>query len=73
MTPTNAVLDEKIKNMQEQNNKEHSEIKEMLSLLNGKFDKLDSRYPTRREFKSVSFAIWLLATLIGVAWYFLNK
>ena len=51
------VLDERIKNMELQNNKEHSEIKEMLSLLNGKFDKLDNRYPTRREFKSVSFAI----------------
>ena len=71
--PSNEVLDNKINNMVEQNNKEHWEIKAILNSINQKIDGLDRRYPTRAEFKAVSFAIGALATLIWVISFFINK
>ena len=72
-TPTNDVLENKIDNMIEQYNKEYKEIKNMLTSLEDKIDWLDSRYPTRAEFKAVSFAIGMLATLIWVISFFITK
>lgn len=72
-TPSNEVLDNKIANMVEQNNKEHWEIKELLTSLSGKIDTLEKKYVTRLEFKAVSISIWLLATLLWIVWFFISK
>lgn len=67
------VLDERIKNMELQNNKEHWEIKELLTGLSSKIDDLEKKYVTRLEFKAVSWFIGILAVLLGIVWFFLNK
>lgn len=40
------------------------EIKEM-------FNRLDDRYPTRREVKVIVWAVWFLATVLGIIWFIL--
>ena len=72
-TPSNEVLDNKIANMVEQNNKEHWEIKDLLTTLSSKIDDLEKKYVTRLEFKAVSISIWLLATLLWIVWFFISK
>jgi len=67
------VLDERIKNMELQNNKEHWEIKELLNLLSSKIDDLEKKYVTRLEFKAVSWFLWVLAVLLWIIGFFLNK
>ncbi len=60
--PSIDVLEMEIKNMK----KDISEMKEDLKEIKWMFNKLDDRYPTRREFKSVVGAIWFIATVLGV-------
>lgn len=72
-TPSNEVLDNKIANMVDQNNKEHWEIKDLLTTLSKKIDTLESKYVTRLEFKAVSLSIWLIATVIWIIWFFIWK
>lgn len=71
-TPSNEVLDNKIANMVEQNNKEHWEIKDLLTTLSKKIDNLEKKYVTRLEFKAVSLSIWLIATIIWIIWFFIK-
>lgn len=71
-TPSNEVLDNKIANMVDQNNKEHWEIKDLLTTLSKKIDTLESKYVTRLEFKAVSLSIWLIATVIWIIWFFIK-
>lgn len=40
------------------------EIKEM-------FNKLDDRYCTRREVRVIVWAVWFLATVLGILWFVL--
>ena len=42
------------------------DIKSTVKEINAKFDNLDDRYTTRREFKSVVWVFWALATMLGV-------
>lgn len=42
------------------------EMKTDIKEIKNMFSKLDERYPTRREFKSVVGAIWFIATILGV-------
>ena len=42
------------------------EMKADIKEIKDMFSKLDERYPTRREFKSVVGAIWFIATILGV-------
>lgn len=73
MTPSNEVLSATFDMMIEQNNKEHSEIKEMITSLSNDVRWLPKEFVTRIEFRAVSRALWLLATWIGIAAYFLWK
>lgn len=66
------ILEERIKNMENQNNKEHSEIKELLKTMSDKLDNLEGKYVTRLEFKAVSLALGFLATLIGIIVFFID-
>jgi len=83
-SPSNEVLEANLKNMIDQNNKEHKDIKEqnkkdhlevksMFVSLSDKIDVLEKKYVTRLEFKAVSLSIWLLATLLGVIGFFRDK
>lgn len=67
------VLDERFKNMELQNNKEHWEIKTLLTLLSDKIDNLEKKYVTRLEFKAVSWFLWILAVLLWIIGFFFNK
>jgi len=82
--PSNEVLAANLSNMIDQNNKEHHDIKDqnkkdhlevktMFSELSKKIDVLEKKYVTRLEFKAVSLSLWLLATLLGVIWFFMDK
>ncbi len=73
VTPSNEILDERFKTMEKQNKVEHWEIKALLTTLSSKIDDLEKKYVTRLEFKAVSISIWLLATLLWIIWFFLNK
>lgn len=73
VTPSNEVLDNKITNMVELNNKEHGEIKDILTSLSKKIDELENKYVTRLEFKAIVWFVWILSVLIGIVWFFLNK
>jgi hypothetical protein len=67
------ILEERFKNMEEQNNKEHWEIKTLLTSLSNKIDNLENKYVTRLEFKAVSIFLWALATLIWIIVFFINN
>jgi hypothetical protein len=56
MTST-EVLEAKYDMMIEQNNKEHSEIKEMITTLGKDIKDLPKEFVTRLEFKAVSWAL----------------
>lgn len=56
------VLEMEIQNMKN----DISEIKEDLKEIKNMFNKLDDRYPTRREFKTVVSVIWFVATVLWV-------
>lgn len=43
-----------------------TEVKENVKEILDKFDKLDERYPTRREFRSVVWALGFLATALWI-------
>lgn len=68
--PSVDVLEERFKNMEQQNNKEHGEIKELLTSLSSKIDALESKYVTRLEFKAVSAIIGIVAVVLWIVWFF---
>lgn len=68
--PSIDVLEERFKNMEQQNNKEHGEIKELLTSLSSKIDALESKYVTRLEFKAVSAIIGIVAVVLWIVWFF---
>lgn len=68
--PSVDVLEERFKNMEQQNNKEHGEIKELLTSLSSKIDTLESKYVTRLEFKAVSAIIGIVAVVLWIVWFF---
>jgi len=68
--PSVDVLEERFKNMEQQNNKEHWEIKELLTSLSSKIDALESKYVTRLEFKAVSAIIGIVAVVLWIVWFF---
>jgi hypothetical protein len=67
------VLEERFRNMEEQNNREHWEIKSLLTTLSTKIDNLEKKYVTRLEFKAVSWFLGILAILLWIIGFFLNK
>ena len=72
-TPSNDVLEANFQNMLKQNNKEHKEVKQILTDLSKKFDNLDDRYPTRREVKAIASMIVIFSTVLGIVWFFISK
>jgi len=71
MTSTEIeVLKERFRNMEKQNQIEHQEVKDLLKLLNDKFDALENKYVTRLEFKSVSAFLWALAVILWIVGFF---
>lgn len=68
--PSVDVLEERFKNMEQQNNKEHGEIKELLTSLSSKIDALESKYVTRLEFKAVSAILGIVAVVLWIVWFF---
>ena len=70
---SNEVLQTEFENMKEQNNKEHKEIKEILTEIHNKIDGLPSKFVLRREFNAVSWVIWFVAVALAVIWFFINK
>lgn len=68
--PSVDVLEERFKNIEQQNNKEHGEIKELLTSLSSKIDALESKYVTRLEFKAVSAIIGIVAVVLWIVWFF---
>lgn len=71
--PSNETLDFKISSMEKQNKDEHKEIKEILTELNWKFDRLSKIFVTRLEFKAVSAAISIVAVALWMIWFFIWK
>lgn len=43
-----------------------TEVKDNVKEILEKFDNLDERYTTRREFKAVVSVLWFIATALGV-------
>lgn len=62
MTLSLDALQIKMETIEKDLNEVKTNVKEILE----KFDNLDDRYPTRREFKSVVGALWFIATALGV-------
>lgn len=46
--------------------KDLTEVKNNVKEILDKFDNLDERYTTRREFKAVVSVLWFIATALGV-------
>jgi len=73
MKPSTEVLEANFINMEKQNKFEHWEIKILLTALSNKIDNLEKKYVTRLEFKAVSWFLGILAVLLWIVWFFLNK
>lgn len=67
------VLDEKFRNMEVQNNKEHWEIKEVLDKISDKIDRMPENFVTRLEFKAVAAALWTLSVIVWLIAFFSSK
>lgn len=63
---SSILQNEKIKNMLEQNNKEHWEIMIILKELSIKFDNLPKSFVTRLEFKAIAWAIGIVSIALGI-------
>ena len=72
MTST-EVLETKYDMMIEQNNKEHCEIKALLTTLSNKLDDLPEKFVTRLEFKAVAAALGTLSIIIWFIVWFNSK
>ncbi len=71
--PSNEVLDQKFKDMKEQNNTKHTELKEILTKISDKVDNLDKKFVLRREFTAVSAVIGILAIGLWIIGFFIWK
>lgn len=60
--PSQDVLQIEMENMKT----DISEMKEDLREIKWMFNKLDERYPTRREVKVLVWAIWFIATVLWI-------
>ena len=63
------TLEMEIKHIKEEVDEVKSDVKEIKNELQGLLDKLDERYPTRREFKSV---VWVFGAIATMLWTFVT-
>jgi len=47
------------------------EMKDAINEIKGMFNRLDDRYPTRREVKVIVWAVWFIATVLGIVGFIL--
>lgn len=62
-----AVVEQKVDNVDRKIDEYFKESREFHAEMLGRFENLDERYPTRREFKAANLVFTLMVTLLGVA------
>lgn len=61
-----AVVEQKVDNVDRKIDEYFKESREFHAEMLSRFESLDERYPTRREFKAANLVFTLMVTLLGV-------